>query len=362
MERCLQAGDAVTAAHPCCAWMLPLLVVALGACSGTDGAAPSSSPTVTEPDNAASPAGPGASTGAGSSEQPASRDDAGPLEAATATDAGPLPDDSATMTEDSAPPADTATSVAEPKCGEPPAEPPSAPVTAPSTKFPEIKHWEMPSSDVVALTFDDGPLPATTDKILDVLKAEKVRATFFINSRASTDLRTNVAAQATLRRIVAEGHVLGNHTASHYDLRTASVDVEAQLAFVESDIKLAAPCAPPITLVRTPFGQPHLAGTDEEKARVLPIIARHGVHVGWTIETLDYECNDLGPACVVDRLKKRLNLGKRGAILMHDTQKVTVDALPLVIAELRARGLGMVTAEKLVRDKYGKTSAELVTK
>lgn len=227
-------------------------------------------------------------------------------------------------------------------------------------KYPEIKHWEIPADNVVALTFDDGPKPSTTNRILDILAAEKVRATFFINSRATSDLRYDEAARATVRRIVAEGHVLGNHTASHYDLRTASVDVEAQLALVEADIKLAAPCAPPLTLIRTPFGQPQLAGTEEERARVIPIIARHGVHIGWTIESLDYECNEAGPSCVLNRVKRRLDLGRRGALLMHDTQPVTVDALPLVIAELRARGIGMVTAEKLVRDKFGKPSTALV--
>lgn len=247
-----------------------------------------------------------------------------------------------------------------PACGEPPAETFTPPAKAPADLYPQIKHWELPAADVVALTFDDGPNPATTNKILDVLRTEKIRATFFINSRATTDLRTSSAARETLQRIVDEGHVLGNHTASHYDLRDASVDVEAQLRFVEEDVRAAAPCAPPLTLIRVPFGQPHLAGTDADKARVFPILARHGVHIGWTIESLDYECNDLGPSCVVDRVNKRLNLGKRGALLMHDTQPVTVTALPLVIAEIRKRGIGFVTAERLVRDKYGKSSAQLV--
>lgn len=248
-----------------------------------------------------------------------------------------------------------------PACGEAPAEPPSPPVTAaPSTTYPEIKHWEIPAANVVALTFDDGPKPVVTHRILDILKAEKIRATFFVSTRATSDLRSDPEARAAVARIVAEGHVLGNHTASHYDLRDASVDVEAQLRFVEEDVKLAAPCAPPLTLVRTPFGQPQLAGTAEEKARVLPILARHGVHVGWTIESLDYECASIGPTCIVDKVRRRLALGKRGPILMHDTYPVTADALPAVIAEVRARGLSFVTAEKLVRDKYGKTSAQLV--
>jgi peptidoglycan-N-acetylglucosamine deacetylase len=318
-----------------------LLFLSIG-CSGAETATPSQA----QPDKAVS-------------EQPASEEDAGSLsaDAEPQVDAAPVEDSVAV---DTTPPPPDAPVVETPKCGEVPAEPPSLPVTPPATKYPEIKHWEIPAANVVALTFDDGPNPVTTNKILDVLAAEKIRATFFVNTRVAYELRTNKAAQETLQRIVAAGHVLGNHTAEHLDLRDASVDVDAQLRFVEEDVKLAAPCAPPITLVRTPFGQPQLAGTEADKARVLPVIARHGVHIGWTIETLDFECADT--KCIVDRMNKRLDLGKRGSILFHDTQAVTAEALPTVIKEIRARGIGFVTAEKLVRDKYGKPSAELVVK
>jgi peptidoglycan-N-acetylglucosamine deacetylase len=330
-----------------------LLFLSIG-CSGTETATPSqaqpdkaiSEQPASEGDAATLPPGESPSIDASSVDDSTAPDKDGSADVAHATDVA---------TEDVAAPVFTP-----PACGETPAEPPSPAVTPPVTKYPEIKHWEAPAANVVALTFDDGPSPVTTNKILDVLAAEKIRATFFVNTRVAYDLRTNKAAQETLQRIVAAGHVLGNHTAEHRDLRLVSVDVDAQLRFVEEDVKLAAPCAPPLTLVRSPFGQPQLAGTEEERARVLPIIARHGVHVGWTIETIDYECLDA--KCIVDRVNKRLDLGKRGSILFHDTQPVTAEALPLVIKEIRARGIGFVTAEKLVRDKYGKPSAALVVK
>ena len=63
----------------------------------------------------------------------------------------------------------------------------------------------------VALTFDDGPNPETTPKVLDILKARGIKATFLINgSRVSSD-----AARALLRREIEEGHLVGNHTQNH---------------------------------------------------------------------------------------------------------------------------------------------------
>jgi peptidoglycan/xylan/chitin deacetylase (PgdA/CDA1 family) len=275
-------------------------------------------------------------------------DDAGTPPPVVTTDSGV---DSGTAPPSPPPPTST--------CGEPPAEPPSTTTPLPVGDFAVIRHWEQPRVDnVVALTFDDGPNPATTNRILDTLAAEKIRATFFINTRATLDLRSSSEAQKTFERILADGHVVGNHTANHYELSKTSTDVEAQLKTVEDDVRALFPCAPRLTLVRAPFGQPYLSGTDEEQARVFPIVAKHGVHIGWSIEALDWTCDSA--ACVTDRVLRRIDLGRRGAILMHDTQVHTADALPTLITELRKRGVTFVTAEKLVRDKYGKTSAELV--
>lgn len=247
-----------------------------------------------------------------------------------------------------------------PVCGEAPEEPPSAPPSEqPTDPHPMIRHWEQPREDnVVALTFDDGPSPATTNRILDVLAAENIRATFFINTRSTVDVRSSSEARKTLLRIAAAGHVLGNHTAQHFDLSKGSTDVDAQLRFVEEDLKLVVPCAPRLTLVRAPYGQPYISATDEACADVSAIVARHGVHVGWSIDPEDWTC--AGTWCVVDRVLEQFDAGNRGAILLHDTAERTADALPTLIDELRKRGVTFVTAEKLVRDKYGNSSAELL--
>jgi peptidoglycan/xylan/chitin deacetylase (PgdA/CDA1 family) len=226
---------------------------------------------------------------------------------------------------------------------------------------PLIAHWEQPADKTaVALTFDDGPDEAgVTLRVLDVLRAEGVRATFFVNSRNKSDVRTSSVAQHTLARIVAEGHVLGNHTADHLDLASTSVDGERELSQVETDLAASMPCVPPLALVRAPYGSPYLSGTPAEFDRVTKLVGRHGVHVGWSIESLDWECAGKDPSCWIPRVLYRIDLGRRGAILLHSTEPQTVDGLPQLIAELRARALHFVTAEDLVRAKYGTSSAQL---
>jgi len=230
------------------------------------------------------------------------------------------------------------------------------------TGIAAIKHWERPSNmSLVALTFDDGPddTGGNTERVLNTLKSTGVKATFFINSRTGTNIRYSDEAKRLLRRIVTEGHVLGNHTALHRDMRKYSNDtIELDLDRVEWDLKAAIPeLYRRPTLVRAPYGEPYLSGTQEQLNRIAPVVAWHGVHVGWSIESLDWQCNV--PSCVYNRVLYRIDLGRRGSILLHDTQRVTADALPTLIAELKKRALTFVTVEQLVRLKYGKSSYTL---
>jgi peptidoglycan/xylan/chitin deacetylase (PgdA/CDA1 family) len=128
--------------------------------------------------------------------------------------------------------------------------------------------------------------------VLDILKKNGIRATFFLNSRNTLSLQVNADAKAALARVVSEGHVIGNHTAHHLLLSTRTPDeIESELSLLEQDVKAAYPCAPPITLVRAPFGSPYGSPTlVDEKAKVYPIVARHGVHVGWSIDPDDFDC------------------------------------------------------------------------
>ena len=85
-------------------------------------------------------------------------------------------------------------------------------------------------ADQVRAWVDDGPIPATTPKILEILAAECVKATFFINTNNAIDVNSSSAARNTLSRIIAEGHELVNHTVHHYDFSSTSTNVETELA------------------------------------------------------------------------------------------------------------------------------------
>ncbi len=219
------------------------------------------------------------------------------------------------------------------------------------------------SPDEIALTFDDGPDDhGLTDVILDVLAAKGVKATFFINTDNERDVRASEPARRTVRRIVDEGHDIGNHTVHHADLTKKTTDAEAELAGVEAVLREIAPEALRVRLVRAPFGAPFQTRPPALGDPISETVARHGVHVGWTIDGRDAACagKKLDASCVVDSIFRAVDAGTSGTVLLHDIRSITADALPTVIDGLRARGKRFVQVEELVRRKYGVGSRELV--
>ncbi|GAC1393319.1 MAG: polysaccharide deacetylase family protein [Vulcanimicrobiaceae bacterium] len=111
---------------------------------------------------------------------------------------------------------------------------------------------------IVALTYDDGPNPPYTDRILDVLKKENVRATFFVVGRASQ------MHPQTLRRINREGHAIGNHTWDHPHLVMLSrTQIRTQL--VRTDAILERVAGVHTRLMRPPFGARDWGVLDETR-------------------------------------------------------------------------------------------------
>ncbi|WP_344438056.1 polysaccharide deacetylase family protein, partial [Kitasatospora nipponensis] len=178
----------------------------------------------------------------------------------------------------------------------------------------------------VALTFDDGPSPATT-ALLDDLAAARVKATFFV-----------VGDQARwfpdqLRREVAEGHVIGNHTLSHPYLGTSTPDqVHDQLLGGEDEIAAVTGTRP--VLVRPPYGSFGAAVRSFGHPLVL-----------WDVDSRDWQHHD--PAQVLSRAAAGLRAGS--ILLMHDTenQVSTLSAVPELIRTLRAAGYTLVTVPEL---------------
>ncbi|MFJ1702427.1 polysaccharide deacetylase family protein [Kitasatospora sp. NPDC088346] len=177
----------------------------------------------------------------------------------------------------------------------------------------------------VALTFDDGPGPAT-GPILDLLAQYHVRATFCM-------VGTNAAANpALVRRIVAEGHRLCDHTVHHpQPLHALSHDRQVQEITAAKDMILdAAGAGTPVTWFRAPGGD--FTAENEQ------IAARAGMRsLSWSVDPRDW--SRPGTAAIVSAVQRGLRPG--GVVLMHDgggDRSQTVAALRLLLPWLTAQG------------------------
>ncbi|MEV4161021.1 polysaccharide deacetylase family protein [Nonomuraea dietziae] len=184
----------------------------------------------------------------------------------------------------------------------------------------------------LALTFDDGPGPAT-GTLLSTLGKHKAKATFFLMGK-HVDLRP-----ALVKRMAREGHEIGNHTWSHPSLPTLfDEEITQELRATQQAISSLTGRTPRI--FRPPYGNTddrvrELAG-DEGMAQVL-----------WTGTTLDWKLRDQKKIrSAVLRLAKR-----DGVILMHDVVPQTVQVMPSLIKELKKRGYHLVTVSTLLKGR-----------
>ncbi|MEV0196479.1 polysaccharide deacetylase family protein [Nonomuraea sp. NPDC050691] len=181
----------------------------------------------------------------------------------------------------------------------------------------------------LALTFDDGP-GKRTGVLLDVLKRERVPATFFLMGKHVEQL------PSVVRRTVAEGHAIGNHTYSHPSLPTL-LDQE-----IIDEIRLTQDVIREVTGRRVRMFRPPYGQTDD---RVLRLAGSQDLsQILWTGTTLDWKLRD--PAKIKAAV---LRLAKpNGVILMHDTVPQTVQAMPAILKELKKRGYHLVTVPTLL--------------
>jgi peptidoglycan/xylan/chitin deacetylase (PgdA/CDA1 family) len=179
----------------------------------------------------------------------------------------------------------------------------------------------------LALTFDDGPGPYT-DRLLDILKARSVRATFFVVGRNAAEY------PEVLRREVAEHHEIGNHTYDHADLvRLSDRGIRREISRTQKIVHRATGWWP--TVMRPPYG-----ATDERVNRVAGL-----PEIMWRGDTLDWLHRN-------SRRVRRsvLKLAEPNAIiLLHDIRKTTVAAMPRTLNTLIERGYTMVTVSDLYR-------------
>ena len=184
----------------------------------------------------------------------------------------------------------------------------------------------------VVLTFDDGPWPETTPKVLEALKAECVRATFFILGRHA-EAYPNLA-----RRLLAEGHTVGHHTYSHQILSRVPVAVaeqEINRGFEEDDYAIYGQRR---TDPVTPFFRfPGFASTpgllDTLEKRNVVVFGADVWASDWNPMTADQEMR-----LTLDRLEQT----KGGIVLFHDTKAQTAAMLPAFLRELKRRQFRIV--------------------
>jgi peptidoglycan/xylan/chitin deacetylase (PgdA/CDA1 family) len=195
--------------------------------------------------------------------------------------------------------------------------------------------WAAPPLDgskLIALTFDDGPAPANTPILLDQLRRHDAHATFFVVGRGVQE------HPGLARRIVAEGHELGNHTHTHVSPLEAS-DAEMRDEFDNASRAICEVALPP-AVMRPPYGK--------RPAELAGIAAACGMRtILWSIDSRDTA--ELGPAAVAGEVVTRARPGD--IVLMHDgagRREPTLRAVPIILEALSARGFRFVTVSELL--------------
>ncbi|MGZ3476680.1 MAG: glycosyltransferase [Polyangiales bacterium] len=208
-----------------------------------------------------------------------------------------------------------------------------------------IRRGKLPNKTVL-LTFDDGPHPDWTPHILAILREEAVKATFFaVGSRAERD-------PELLRRLVAEGHEVGNHSFSHPDLGKIT-DQRADFEINSMNRLVEALTGKGTVLFRPPF-----RSDDRPTVREDLLAIQHGDRNGMITVTSNIDPHDWAratPDIMIEHVLRRLEREGSGVILMHDgggDRANTVVALRPLIRAVKARGF----AFKQIHDVFGDPS------
>jgi cellulose synthase/poly-beta-1,6-N-acetylglucosamine synthase-like glycosyltransferase/peptidoglycan/xylan/chitin deacetylase (PgdA/CDA1 family)/spore germination protein YaaH len=207
--------------------------------------------------------------------------------------------------------------------------------------YPALYHQASADKAKVALTFDDGPDPLWTPKVLDVLKARGVKATFFIVGRNAED------HPALVRRIVAEGHELGNHSYTHANLAEMP-EWRQRLELGATERLIEAETGRSMTLFRPPY---NADSTPSSVADLAPLAFAER-ELGYTIVLERIDPQDWarpGADVIVQRVKEQRRQGS--IILLHDAggdRSQTLAALPRILDWLAERGDSVVPMSELL--------------
>lgn len=212
----------------------------------------------------------------------------------------------------------------------------------------EVERFGKPKTKEVVLTFDDGPDATYTPQILDILKKNNVKASFFIvgeNGEANPDI---------VERIYREGNEIGNHTFTHPNV----ADISAGRTKMELNTtqRLIQELTGHSTIMfRPPYVADAEPSTPNELSPILRAQQQGYTMIGELIDPSDWEQPPVN--VIVKRIMDQLSLGN--VILLHDAggnRENTVKALPIIIEKLKQKGYKFVTLHDLI----GKTREDVM--
>ena len=206
------------------------------------------------------------------------------------------------------------------------------PSVAPKAPGPQITFNSVyVEGPYIAMTFDDGPHASLTPKLLDLLAARKIKATFFVVGQCAAEYPEIVA------RAAREGHEIANHSWSHPNFgKMGDESVRRELQKTDDAIKSAIGVRP--TLMRPPYG----SITARQKAWIHEAFGYRIII--WDVDPLDWKRP--GPSVVTSRIVNNTHPGS--IILAHDIHPPTIEAMPATFEQLQTKGFKFVTVSELL--------------
>lgn len=201
--------------------------------------------------------------------------------------------------------------------------------------FGEIVNRVDAKEKLIALTFDDGPLPGATEKILSILAQEQIPATFFLTGRGMEQYPEGA------KKLIAAGHQIGNHSYSHQRMVFMSYQEVANEVAKTNEIIRNLGYKKEIVF-RPPYGK---------KLLMLPLyLQRHKMTtVTWDIEPESFPEVSTSSDKITQHVVAQAKPGS--IILLHvmfPSRQTSMDAVPNIIRELKVQGYRFVTVDELL--------------
>ncbi|MGI9240379.1 MAG: polysaccharide deacetylase family protein [Verrucomicrobiales bacterium] len=213
--------------------------------------------------------------------------------------------------------------------------PPQNPNTAVRVDLSRAKattyHSVSTGGNHIALTFDDGPHKTNTPRLLDILKERNIKATFFV---VGPRVKSH---PAIVRRMIAEGHEVANHTMTHGDL-SGMTDAQIRTELDGCQAAIVAACGVTPRLMRAPYGSLKNA----QKIFIKDTWGYPNIH--WSVDPKDHERP--GPSVVANRIVSNTRAG--GIVLVHDIHAPSIVAMPQALDGLLSKGFSFVTVSQLI--------------